>query len=411
MGSGETAPPSKVPPKASSAQEQTPATSSSPVTTATSSAAVVYPDWSGFQAYSPVPPHGFFPPVVSSPQTHPYMWGTQNMMTPYGTPPPPFVMYPHAGVYVHPSVPPGAHPFNPYAVPSPGGNPEAFSAGPEVDGKSSEGKEGSNLKRSNGSLGNLNSIAGKSTKETGKPSGASANGGFSQSDSGSEGSSEGSDADSQNDSQGKTAGGEDSVDVRASRNGGTTRGSQNGSARAPAHGPVTQPMPMMPVLPAGGPGAVSGPTTNLNIGMDYWGSPAIAPMRGKVHNAPGGVLVSPGQSVPSELRLQDERELKRERRKQSNRESARRSRLRKQAECDELAQRVESLQQENATLTAEVTRVRKDYEQLLSENNSLKERVGQITKGTEDLQQSRKEDDSAGDDREGPVDSSAGAAL
>lgn len=49
-----------------------------------------------------------------------------------------------------------------------------------MDGKSSEGKEGSNLKRSNGSLGNLNSIAGKSTKETGKPSGASANGAFSQ---------------------------------------------------------------------------------------------------------------------------------------------------------------------------------------------------------------------------------------
>lgn len=75
MGSGETAPPSKVPPKASSAQvksyrlevayildwiqfvsvviiefvqEQTP-TSSSPATTAASSSAVVYPDWSGFQ--------------------------------------------------------------------------------------------------------------------------------------------------------------------------------------------------------------------------------------------------------------------------------------------------------------------------------------------------------------------------
>lgn len=91
--------------------------------------------------------------------------------------------------------------------------------------------------------------------------------------------------------------------VRASRNGGATRGSQNGSARAPAHGSVTQSMPMMPVLPAGAPGAVSGPTTNLNIGMDYWGAPAIAPMRGKVHNTPG-VLVSPGQSIPSELRLQ-----------------------------------------------------------------------------------------------------------
>ena len=83
----------------------------------------------------------------------------QNMMAPYGTPPPPFVMYPHGGVYVHPSVSPvtlqnntyvkqrwklefisflkltassvkllfqAAHPFSPYAVPSPGGNPEGF---------------------------------------------------------------------------------------------------------------------------------------------------------------------------------------------------------------------------------------------------------------------------------------------
>jgi hypothetical protein len=37
--------------------------------------------------------------------------------------------------------------------------------------------------------------------------------------------------------------------------------------------------------------------------------------------------------------------VKRLRRKQSNRESARRSRLRKQAECEQLAQRVKELQQ------------------------------------------------------------------
>lgn len=47
---------------------------------------------------------------------------------------------------------------------------------------------------------------------------------------------------------------------------------------------------------------------------------------------------------------QDERELKRQRRKQSNRESARRSRLRKQAECEGLAQKVVDLETENAKL-------------------------------------------------------------
>ncbi|KAK9928071.1 hypothetical protein M0R45_025225 [Rubus argutus] len=68
----------------------------------------------------------------------------------------------------------------------------------------------------------------------------------------------------------------------------------------------------------------------------------------------------------------DKRELKRQRRKQSNRESARRSRLRKQAECDELAQRAEALKDENSTLRSEVSRIRSEYGQLLSENASLK---------------------------------------
>lgn len=50
--------------------------------------------------------------------------------------------------------------------------------------------------------------------------------------------------------------------------------------------------------------------------------------------------------------LQDEREVKRQRRKQSNRESARRSRLRKQAECEALAVRVNELMNENVKLRA-----------------------------------------------------------
>lgn len=54
------------------------------------------------------------------------------------------------------------------------------------------------------------------------------------------------------------------------------------------------------------------------------------------------------------LILQDERELKRQRRKQSNRESARRSRLRKQAECEGLAQKVVELETENTKLKDKV---------------------------------------------------------
>ncbi|PNX86987.1 transcription factor HBP-1a, partial [Trifolium pratense] len=54
---------SKTPPPIS--QEQ-------PSTTTTTGA--INNDWASFQAYSPMPPHGF---MASSPQAHPYMWGVQ----------------------------------------------------------------------------------------------------------------------------------------------------------------------------------------------------------------------------------------------------------------------------------------------------------------------------------------------
>lgn len=122
------------------------------------------------------------------------------------------------------------------------------------------------------------------------------------------------------------------------------------------------------------------------------------------------VRINIGQSNHHELdciNIQDERELKKQKRKQSNRESARRSRLRKQvlcnahadillpefhllsskrilfiafhdlirlfqAECEELGQRAEALRSENSSLRAELERIRKEYEQLLSQNASLK---------------------------------------
>ncbi|RRT77169.1 hypothetical protein B296_00017865 [Ensete ventricosum] len=67
------------------------------------------------------------------------------------------------------------------------------------------------------------------------------------------------------------------------------------------------------MLAAGVPAAVAGPTTNLNIGMDYWVAPTpsvIPPVHGKVPattNAGAtipGTLVRSSEKVPSEIWLQ-----------------------------------------------------------------------------------------------------------
>nr|CAB3497748.1 unnamed protein product [Digitaria exilis] len=71
------------------------------------------------------------------------------------------------------------------------------------------------------------------------------------------------------------------------------------------------------------------------------------------------------------LSQMDERELKRERRKQSNRESARRSRLRKQQECEELAQKVTDLTALNGALRSELDQLKKACEDMEAENSQL----------------------------------------
>ncbi|KAK1408590.1 hypothetical protein QVD17_40496 [Tagetes erecta] len=314
---------------------------------------MVQPDWTGFQAYSPMPPHGY---LASSPQPPPYVWGVQHLMPPYGTAPHPYVaMYPHGGVYAHPSMPPGSYPFNPYAMPSPNGVAEASGNTPgsiEVNGKSPEGKEKLPIKRSKGSLGSLNMITGKNNESS--KAGASANGSYPKSaESGSEGSSEGSDANSENNSQMKSGSRQDSIEGEVSQNGNTVNGFQNG-------GLVNHTMAVVPMSTA------AGPITNLNMG--------------------GMVAVGSRENMQPQLWLQDERELKRQRRKQSNRESARRSRLRKQSECDELAQRAEALKEENASLKTEVSRIRNDYEKLLAENAALKEKFGEVSGHGEEKQ-------------------------
>ena len=78
---------------------------------------------------------------------------------------------------------------------------------------------------------------------------------------------------------------------------------------------------------------------------------------------------------------QDERELKKQRRKQSNRESARRSRLRKQAECEELSIRVNKLSEENEELHNELQRMKWKCENLTNQNKVLQQELHSYAQG------------------------------
>ena len=53
-----------------------------------------------------------------------------------------------------------------------------------------------------------------------------------------------------------------------SQNGSSIHASQNGGLNTP-HAVVDQTMSVISITAGGAPGAVPGPTTNLNIGMDY----------------------------------------------------------------------------------------------------------------------------------------------
>uniref|UniRef100_A0A1D1XP28 G-box-binding factor 1 n=1 Tax=Anthurium amnicola TaxID=1678845 RepID=A0A1D1XP28_9ARAE len=361
-------------PKSSSTQEQPPP----------NSPATVFSDWASFQAYyssagtAPIPTGFYHSPVATSAHGHPYIWGPQHIMPPYGTPPPPYVaMYPPGGLYPHPTFPPGSHPYSPYAMTSPNGTTDASVAaasGAELDVKSDEGKERSPIKRTKGSLGSLNILTGKNDVRD-KASGLSASGVDSQSDeSDSEASSEGSDANSQSDSQKKqcheknTASGE-------SKNMGTAGRESAKTVRSTQTSTVSNQVSPIMAIPSS---AITAPATTLNIGMEYWGGPSasVTPIRSKLPITPSPATVASSRdSVPSDLWLQDERELKRQRRKQSNRDSARRSRLRKQAEYEELALRVGSLNEENHGLREELARIQEECEKMASENASLSEKL------------------------------------
>lgn len=346
-----------------------------------------YPDWvSSFQAYygpgvTP-PPAPYF---ASGPTPHPYMWPGQPLMSPYGTNPPYAAVYPSGGIYGHPSVPPGAHTYTQYGIPS-NGNPTdavmtSVAQSTDAETKSLGGKGRNSMKRVKGSLGKLEIVTSKG--EGGKVAPANANGALSQSfsgDSGSEGSSDGSEeGNSQN---GLETGRKRSFEPLTMNGTGThDMNIPAGEVKLSANRGA-----IVPMTPAAEKLAVSLPMPNLNIGVDFWNATAagsVAPVKGRRGTAPiistivptNAQLIPGRDGLPSELWVQDERELKRQRRKQSNRESARRSRLRKQAECEELTAKVDVLSAQNMALKSELTHVEEERKRLASSNALLREQL------------------------------------
>ncbi|CAN6718618.1 unnamed protein product [Malus baccata var. baccata] len=87
------------------------------------------------------------------------------------------------------------------------------------------------------------------------------------------------------------------------------------------------------------------------------------------------VAPSAGAQLPFGTSVVDERQMKREKRKQANRESARRSRLRKQAEYEELVKTCESLNKEKIALQSKMDELKGDSETLRLENAALREKL------------------------------------
>ena len=95
------------------------------------------------------------------------------------------------------------------------------------------------------------------------------------------------------------------IEIEAPQNGNRACSSQTGVVRTPSDSALNQTMPVISMPADGMSGGIACPTTNLNIGMDYWGATSAAPIPPIRAKAPAAAVVGamvPGG--PSELWMQ-----------------------------------------------------------------------------------------------------------
>ncbi|KAL1561954.1 Disordered region downstream of MFMR [Salvia divinorum] len=317
----------------------------------------MYPDWAAMQAYYgprfAVPP--YMNSAIASPHAPPpYMWGPpQSMIPPYGAPYAAF--YAHGGVYAHPGVPMAG---------------TAMSV--ETPAKSSGNTDGvvvKKLKEFDGlavSICNGNGDGTENETHRRQSTDSDETGGSSD---GSNGVAQGA---NQNGKKRNGQGSPKKEDGRAPKI----------SSLAPLVDVSQASGKMMDVIPPANKPVKA--TESMNVAFEVK-EPSLSAI-----SSPASVAL---QSIPNESWMQSERELKRERRKQSNRESARRSRLRKQAETEELAGKVQALTSETMTLKSRIHKLMESSGKLKLENAALIEKLKEAQLGQREEANLRKIDD------------------
>eukprot|EP00897_Mesotaenium_endlicherianum_P008369 jgi/Mesen1/7560/ME000392S06822 len=315
------------------------------------------PDWAAasqaaaaFQAYyGPQGQGSYYQPGGATPQ-HPYMWGGQHMM-PYGNSP--YGVYPPGAMYGHQSMPPMAAGTAVAVAPALAGvGPTAAAAAGGGGGAAAEDAN--------------RSAEGGPTKERGLKRGRGATGSSGALPSGQPG-------DSSRLTHSGTGmlprSGDDEEEDEDDDDGDSA--DERGGARGTAHNGAA-----VDYWQGGASGGSAGghAGTDARKGRPAAGGGAAAAGAG-AGGGGGGAAEQGGQGQPPEAWAQDEREVKRQRRKQSNRESARRSRLRKQAECEELSTRVDALSAENAQLRRDLAQLNEDCNRITFQNAALQEQL------------------------------------